>query len=103
MNIWESLSIPGEAQTFALLVALSGAAVSGMVLAAARLLRRRSAPLRYGVLFGGVVGLLAAPALVGVGQNFPLTFASVREEIVKVPAEMLPELRGVMAEGSGRT
>jgi beta-lactamase regulating signal transducer with metallopeptidase domain len=88
MNTWKSLSIPMEAQMFALQVAISGAVVSGLVLLAARLLRRRSAPLRYGVLLAGVFGLLAVPALVGVGLNVPLLPAG--EEIVKISAEMLP-------------
>ena len=91
MNTWESLSIPAEARTATLVVAISGVLVSGVVLMAARLLRQRSAPLRYSVLFGGIVGLLAVPALVGVGQYVQAAFAADSEEIVRVPAEMLPE------------
>src|SRR5438552_433464 len=92
MNAWESLSMPMAAQSFALEVAVSGAVVSGLALLAARLLRRRSAPLRYGVLFAGVLGLLAVPALVGLGQSLRGTLiAETAEEVMKIPAELLPE------------
>ncbi len=89
MNLWESLSVPAEAQAFALLVAISGGAASALALLAARVLRRRSAPLRYGVLFGGIIGLLVSPALVGVGFALQSAFTSVREETLRIPAENL--------------
>ena len=95
MSLWESLSMPSEAPAFALLVALSGGGASALALLGAHLLRRRSAPLRYGVLFGGTVGLLASPALVGVGFSLPDAFASVSEETVRIPAERLSDFLAV--------
>jgi beta-lactamase regulating signal transducer with metallopeptidase domain len=90
MNIREALSIPIEPQMFALMVAVSSVIVSGFVMLAAGLLRRRSAPLRYGILLAGIFGLLAAPVLVGIGVKLPVRLLPAGEEVVKVPAEMLP-------------
>jgi beta-lactamase regulating signal transducer with metallopeptidase domain len=85
-----------DTQAFALAVAVSGACVCALVLLAARLFGRRSDPLSYGILLGGVAGLLAIPALVGVGQSLPAAFLwpapPLEDEVVKVPAERLPEL-----------
>ena len=96
MNILESMPIPIELQEFALQVAIGGLCVSAMVLAVARLMRRRSEPLRYGILLTGIIGLLAVPALVGAGRSCQLTLpwfaAAVDDEVMKVPAEMLHEL-----------
>src|SRR5438105_405766 len=90
------LPVSTEAQAFALRVAVSGACVCGIALLIDRLLRRRSEPLRYGILFAGIVGLLAIPALVGVGGSVPAHAlwpeTPPEDEIVKVPAELLPEL-----------
>jgi beta-lactamase regulating signal transducer with metallopeptidase domain len=95
MSLWESLSMPTQAPAFALLVALSGGGASALALFGARILQRRSAPSRYGVLFGGIVGLLASPALVGVGFSLPDVFASVSEETVRIPAERLSDFLAV--------
>jgi beta-lactamase regulating signal transducer with metallopeptidase domain len=96
MNPLEALPVPNEAMGFALLVAVGGAGVSAMAVALAALLRRRSEPLRYGVLLAGVIGLLAVPLLVGLGLHFrnalPWFAESPEDEIVRVPAAMLPEL-----------
>lgn len=91
MNYLEFLSeweVPG----FAARVALGGIVISTAVLLAARALRRRSEPMRYGVLFAGVVGLLAVPMLVVVGQRYQesiVAAAPMEVEVVKIPAEML--------------
>jgi beta-lactamase regulating signal transducer with metallopeptidase domain len=79
-------------QTFAVLMAISGVVVCGLALAAERLLRHRSPPLRYGVLFAGVLALPALPALVGVGQSLSGLFAVTTEETVRIPAEQLLDL-----------
>jgi beta-lactamase regulating signal transducer with metallopeptidase domain len=96
MNAWTSVPIPLEVQVFTLYVALGGMSVAAMILAAAWLLRRGSEPLRYGVLLAGVVALLFVPALVGIGQSLqqvlPWSVAEIEAEIVKVPAERLPEV-----------
>jgi beta-lactamase regulating signal transducer with metallopeptidase domain len=96
MNVLESLPIPNEAQSFALLVALGGVTVSALIVGLARLMRRRSEALRYGILLAGVMGLLAVPALVGVGlgcrDTLPWFAVQPEEEIVRVPAAMLPDL-----------
>ena len=95
MNEQLSLSTM-EIQGFALRIALSGIGVCAVVLLAARLLRKRSEPLRYGILLAGVIGLLAIPVLVGVGQQLPVAvFGSnvqQEDEILRIPAEMLPGL-----------
>jgi beta-lactamase regulating signal transducer with metallopeptidase domain len=91
MIFWQTLS-DWDAPSFALRVALGGIVVSTAVLLAARLLRRRSDPLRYGVLFAGVIGLLAVPLLVALGQHYQesiVSTAPVEIEVLKVPAEML--------------
>jgi beta-lactamase regulating signal transducer with metallopeptidase domain len=95
MSLWESMSLSTEARAFALLLALSGGVASALALLAARTLRRRSAPLRYGVLFGGIVGLLASPVLVGVGFSLQNAFTSVREETVRIPVEHLADFLAV--------
>src|SRR4051794_21685325 len=81
---------------FALRNAIGAVCVSALVLAATRLLRQRAEPVRYGVLFGGIIGLLAMPAMVALGQLCQDTFArravTVDTEIVRVPVEMLPVL-----------
>jgi beta-lactamase regulating signal transducer with metallopeptidase domain len=96
MNDILSLPIIGEAPAYALWVAVSGASVCAIVLAAALVLGRRSAPLGYSILMGGVVGLLAMPALVGVSRSLSPTLlwprAEPDEEIVRVPVERLPDL-----------
>jgi beta-lactamase regulating signal transducer with metallopeptidase domain len=92
MNLWESINRPSALQTFVFLMAISGVAVSGAALAAGRLLRHRSPSLRYAVLFGAVVGLLAVPVLVGVGQSLSGLFAVTTEETVRVPAEQVTDL-----------
>ncbi len=96
MNALEFLSIPSAGQAFAVQVAIGGIGVSALVLALATLLRRRSEPLRYGVLLTGVLGLLAVPALVGLGRNCQDSLswlaAQPEEQVAKIPAAMLPEL-----------
>jgi len=93
MNVWESLSIPLEVQTFAL-QSHRGMFVCAIVLAVAALMRaaRRTAALRN--LCWPRARTLAVPR-VGVGrianQRSP-GLPSNRDEVVKVPAEMLPEL-----------
>jgi beta-lactamase regulating signal transducer with metallopeptidase domain len=94
MNLWTSSSLPKEVTTFALLVAISGVAASTLALLAGRLLHRRSAAARHGVLFGGVLGLLAAPALVAVGQSQNGLFAVTTQETVKLQADQLPDVLG---------
>ncbi len=93
MNVWHHLS-EWDIPSFALRVALGGVAVSAVVLLTVLMLRRRSEPLRYGVLFAGVILLLAVPALVALGQRFQdaiVTAAPEEVEIVRVPMEMLDE------------
>jgi beta-lactamase regulating signal transducer with metallopeptidase domain len=96
MNTLAALAIPTDLQAFAAQVALGGLGVSALALVLAALLRRGSEPLRYGILLTGIIGVLAVPALVGVGRacQGALASAPVQEddEIVKVPAEMLPAL-----------
>jgi len=94
----EFLSSPGlvDSQAFALRLALAGVGVCLILLIAARILQRRSEQLQYGVLFCGVIGLLAIPALVGLGQRLSIPlFPAVEtqeDEVLKVPMEMLPDL-----------
>jgi beta-lactamase regulating signal transducer with metallopeptidase domain len=96
MNALEILPIPIEARDFAVQVAIGGMCVCAMALAVAGFMRRRSEPLRYAILLTGVIGLLAVPALVGLGRTWqgalPWFAAQPEGEVVKVPAEMLPEL-----------
>lgn len=96
MNAVETLLIPNEWLDFALQVAIGGACVSATVLAVAGLLWRRSEPLRYGILLTGVIGLLAVPALVALGRHcqdaLPPFAAQPDDEVLRVPAEMLPAL-----------
>jgi beta-lactamase regulating signal transducer with metallopeptidase domain len=89
MNVWETVALPKDVQAFALLTAISGLVVSGVALAVGRLFRRRSAPFRYGVLFSGVIALLAAPLLVGVGRSLNGLFAITTEETVRIPADQV--------------
>jgi beta-lactamase regulating signal transducer with metallopeptidase domain len=89
---WETIAFSGEVRGFGLLLAIVGVVVSGSVLALGRLLRRRSPPLRYAVAFAGVVGLLAAPVMVGVSQSLEGLFAVTTEETVKIPAEQLAQV-----------
>jgi beta-lactamase regulating signal transducer with metallopeptidase domain len=94
MNEWPSFLVERQTQIFALQVAIGGLLVSTVALLAGRLLRRRSAPLRYGILFAGVVGLLAAPAFVGVGQRLQGTLLEAEaptEETVRISVERLAE------------
>jgi beta-lactamase regulating signal transducer with metallopeptidase domain len=98
MNDWPSFLLERQTQVFALQVAIGGVLLSAVVLLAARLLKRRSAPLRYGVLFAGVVGLLAAPAFVGVGQRFQGMRHAVEapiDETVRIPVENLLDFLAV--------
>jgi beta-lactamase regulating signal transducer with metallopeptidase domain len=92
MNFWEANSWPKDVPALALLVALSGVAVSALALAAGRLLRCHSAPVRHGVLFGGVIAMLAAPVLVAFGQSLNGLFAVTTEETVKIPANQLSDV-----------
>jgi beta-lactamase regulating signal transducer with metallopeptidase domain len=96
MNALESLPIPADLQTFAVQVALGGLCVSAIALVVGRLLRHRAEPLRYGILLTGVMGLLAVPALVGLGRAcqaaLPEFTPPGEDEIVRVPAEMLPDV-----------
>ena len=96
MTTFESLSIPMEFQAYALQAAIGGLGVCAVVLTVARCLRRRAEPLRYAVLFAGVIGLLAVPMLVGLGRlcqdALPAFAAPPPDEVVKFPAEMLPAL-----------
>jgi beta-lactamase regulating signal transducer with metallopeptidase domain len=91
-----SLAIVAQAQTYALGVAASGTGVAGLFLFLVWALRRRSERLRYGILLGGTVVLLAVPALVVVGLQLPpdLLRSPAPDEVVKVPAERLQELVG---------
>ena len=83
-------------RAFAVQVALSGVCVCAVVLLVARLLSRRSEPLRYGILLVGVICLLAVPALVGLGQLVPADWLRPAtppgEQVVTVSADMLPRL-----------
>lgn len=91
----ENLTHLQSALTFALLVALSGLGVCAIALLTERLLRRRSEPLRYGILFSGVIGLLVVPLLVVIGQSVSISLGPepiVEEEVVRVPAHLLPGL-----------
>src|SRR5262249_7007420 len=85
-----------QAGAFAVQMALSGVCVCVIALLAARLLRRRAESLRYGILFTGILGLLAIPALVGVGQFLPSDWirvaAPVGDETIRIPVEVLPEI-----------
>jgi beta-lactamase regulating signal transducer with metallopeptidase domain len=96
MNAWELLPIPFEAQAYALQVAIGGVCVCALALAVARMMRRRAEPLRYGILLAGVLGLLAVPALVGLGRTcqdlLPWPAAEANDEVMRLPVEMLPEL-----------
>ena len=80
----------------ALETAVAGAAICVVVLLAARLWARRSAPLEYGILMAGTVGLLSVPALIAVGQALPnlMDWQPIEQvtEVLKVPAERLQEL-----------
>src|SRR5262245_36249094 len=82
-----------QAGAFAVQMALSAVCVCIVALLAARLLQRRSESLRYSILFTGIVGLLAIPALVGVGQYLPIDWiraaAPVRDETIRIPMEAL--------------
>lgn len=81
---------------FAVLMAVSGIGICAIALLTARLLRRRSESLRYGILFTGILGLLAIPALVGIGQFLPSDWiraaVPVGDETIKIPLEVLPEI-----------
>src|SRR5262245_53265290 len=94
----EILQSPMLAQggAFAVQMALSGVCVCVIALLAARLLRRRSESLRYGILFTGILGLMAIPALVGVGQYLPADWiraaAPANEETIRIPVEALSEI-----------
>src|SRR5437660_1618472 len=96
MNEFVSLPLVAEARAFALAVAMSGAGICAAVLMVARPFKRRSELLTYGILLGGVIGLVAIPMLVGAGRSLPVTLlwppTPAAEEIVKVPAERLDEL-----------
>ncbi len=80
----------------ALEVAASGASICLIVLAAARCVGRRSAPLRYGILMAGIVALLAVPVVIPLGHALPslLDWPAAQEvtEVVKVSADELPAL-----------
>jgi beta-lactamase regulating signal transducer with metallopeptidase domain len=95
MNLLESLLLLVDCQAFALQVAVGGMGVSALALGAAHLLRRRAAPLRYGVLLTGVIALLAVPALVGLGRfcqdALALLTPPPQDEVVTIPAALLPE------------
>jgi beta-lactamase regulating signal transducer with metallopeptidase domain len=82
------------AAPFALAVAASGAGLGALLLIMEGLLRRRAEGLRYGILMGGILVLLAVPALVGMGLRLPpeLFWPATNVEVVKVPAERLADL-----------
>ncbi|HZZ82734.1 MAG TPA: M56 family metallopeptidase [Gemmataceae bacterium] len=86
---WELLK---PTQWFAAQVAISGVLVSGLALLGARVLRRSPAPLRYRILFSGILGLLAIPFLVALGNAAASNLIPPGEEVVKVSPEMLPAL-----------
>jgi beta-lactamase regulating signal transducer with metallopeptidase domain len=95
MNVVESLPISSAGLVPALQIAVGGVAVSALVLLVARLLWRRSEPLRYGVLLTGIIGMLAVPALVGLGRSVQETgwFAGQPEEqVLRITADMLPTM-----------
>jgi beta-lactamase regulating signal transducer with metallopeptidase domain len=94
MNFWDTVTVLGPVQGFALALAISGVVVSSLALAADRLLRRRSPALRYRVLFGGILVGLAGPALVGVGRSLAPIFAGAAEQTVRIPAEHALEWLG---------
>jgi beta-lactamase regulating signal transducer with metallopeptidase domain len=98
MSASEIILMPAESLVFALQVALGGICVAALALAVGRCVRRRSEPVCYGVLFVGIVGLLAVPALVGVGQLaqelLPGLDAPPQVEIVKLPVERLADVFG---------
>jgi beta-lactamase regulating signal transducer with metallopeptidase domain len=94
MNLCEAALLPKNVLTFAYLLAVSGIVVSGMALVIERGARRRSTPFRYGVLLAGISGLLAAPALVGIGQALAGLFAISTEETIRIPAEQLTDVPG---------
>ena len=95
MSEYLSLQAIEQVQSFALRVAISGVCICAAVLITARLLRHRSHPLRYGILFAGIIGLLALPVLVGAGYGVPASVwdtDTAEDEIIKVPLESLPDL-----------
>jgi beta-lactamase regulating signal transducer with metallopeptidase domain len=96
MNEFLSLPVLLNAQAYAWRLALAGVFVCAIALLAARVARRRSDALQYGILLGGVIGLLTVPVLVGFGRLYTIaSFAPaipVEDEVLKVPAEMLPDL-----------
>jgi beta-lactamase regulating signal transducer with metallopeptidase domain len=96
MNALLPLPALADIHAFALALAVGATCLCAVVLALARLSHRRSEPFLYSILLGGVVGLLVLPALVGAGQGLRDTLAQLLpppgEEIVKIPAEELPQL-----------
>jgi beta-lactamase regulating signal transducer with metallopeptidase domain len=93
MNPWESL-LSASNHKFVLLSAAAGVGVSMIALVGGRLLRRQSASARYGVLFVGVLGMLASPVLVAIGPMCGDWTAVPITETVRIPAE---RLTGAMA------
>jgi beta-lactamase regulating signal transducer with metallopeptidase domain len=96
MNAADSLLIPREVLAFALQIALGATLVAALALALDWCVRRRAEPVRYGVLFMGLIALLAVPTLVAVGlvsrQVLPWPEKSAEVEVVKVPVERMHEM-----------
>jgi beta-lactamase regulating signal transducer with metallopeptidase domain len=88
MNDFLSSPMVLSVENYSLRLALGGVLICVIVLLAAWSLRRLAEAVRYGVLFGGMIGLLALPALIAIAT---LTPNAADEEIVKIPVEMLPE------------
>src|SRR5215212_934298 len=89
-----SMSILKDVHTHALGVAASGTCLGALLLGTIWLLRRWAESTRYGILLGGTLVLLVVPALVAVGLQLPpdIFERSAAAEIVKIPAEKLPDL-----------
>src|SRR4029079_5153920 len=88
------MSILKDVHTHALGIAASGACLGALLLGIVWLLGRCAESTRYGILLGGTFVLLGILALVAVGLQLPpqIFGGSVAAEIVKIPAEKLPEL-----------
>ena len=73
---------------FVLLSAAAGRPLSSAIaLGGGRLLRRRSASARYGILFVGVLGMLTSPLLVAAGSACGGWTPAPVTETVRIPAE----------------
>jgi beta-lactamase regulating signal transducer with metallopeptidase domain len=96
MSVLQSMPVPADVLRLALFAALGGGAATAMALILDTLVRRRSESLRYGLLLAGTLGLIAVPGLVAIGlycaSGMRTLVDAPADEVVKVPAAMLPEL-----------